>query len=132
MMTLLSGLAVLAVLAAIVGIARYNEDEALGWKLAVSFVGGALAVAVASKMLNSDKKQNNVVMVEKSPMQVAESMPLLSAVLADISFVPTLREKSPNLQVRNWLSIKTMLFYVKSIARRVDNHNGKCISVIVD
>jgi hypothetical protein len=95
MMTLLSGLAVLAVLAMIVGIARYNEDEALGWKLAVSFVGGALAVAVASKMLNSDKKQNNVVMVEKSPMQVAESMPLLSAVLADISFVPTLREKSP-------------------------------------
>ena len=95
MMTLLSGLAVLAVLAAIVGIARYNEDEALGWKLAISFVGGALAVTVASKMLNSDKKQNNVVMVEKSPMQVAESMPLLSAVLADISFVPTLREKSP-------------------------------------
>ena len=95
MMTLLTALAVFAVIGAIVGIARYNEDEALGWKLFVSFVGGALAVTVASKMLSSDKKQNNVVMVEKSPMQVAESMPLLSAVLADISFVPTLREKSP-------------------------------------
>ena len=94
-MTLLSGLAVLAVLAMIVGIARYNEDEALGWKLAISFVGGALAVTVASKMLSSDKKQNNVVMVEKSPMQVAESMPSLNAILADISFVPTMREKSP-------------------------------------
>ena len=95
MMTLLTALAVLAVIGAIIGIARYNEDEALGWKLFVSFVGGALAVTVASKMLSSDKKQNNIVMVEKSPMQVAESMPLLSAVLADISFVPTLREKSP-------------------------------------
>jgi hypothetical protein len=94
MMTL-SALAILAVIGAIVGIARYNEDEALGWKLLVSFVGGALAVTVACKMLSSDKKQNNVVMVEKSPMQVAESMPLLSAVLADISFVPTLWEKSP-------------------------------------
>ena len=94
MMTL-SALAFLAVIGVIVGIARYNEDEALGWKLFVSFVGGALAVTVACKMLNSDKKQNNVVMVEKSPMQVSESMPLLSAVLADISFVPTLREKSP-------------------------------------
>ena len=94
MMTL-SALAFLGIIGIIVGIARYNEDEALGWKLFVSFVGGALAVTVACKMLNGDKKQNNVVMVEKSPMQVAESMPLLSAVLADISFVPTLREKSP-------------------------------------
>lgn len=95
MMTLLTALAVFAVIGAIIGIARYNEDEALGWKLLVSFVGGALAVTVACKVLSSDKKQNNVVMVEKSPMQVAESMSLLSAVLADISFVPTLREKSP-------------------------------------
>lgn len=95
MMTLLTALAVFAVIGAIIGIARYNEDEALGWKLFVSFVGGALAVTVACKVLSSDKKQNNVVMVEKSPMQVAESMPLLSAVLADMSFVPTLREKSP-------------------------------------
>ena len=94
MMTL-SALAFLGIIGIIVGIARYNEDEALGWKLFVSFVGSAIAVTVVCKMLSSDKKQNNVVMVEKSPMQVAESMPLLSAVLADISFVPTLREKSP-------------------------------------
>ena len=84
-----------AVIAAIFGIARYNEDEKLFWKLLVSFVGGAMAVTVAHTVLSSDKKQNNVVMVEKSPMQVAESMPLLSAVLADISFVPPMREKSP-------------------------------------
>ena len=96
MMTLLSGLAFLGVvLAVIVGIARYNEDEALGWKLFVSFVGGALAVTVAKGICNSDKKQDKVVMIEKSPMQAAESMPSLDAILADISFVPTMREKSP-------------------------------------
>lgn len=96
MMTLLSGLAFLSVvLAVIVGIARYNEDDALGWKLLVSFVGGALAVTVAKGICNSNKKQDKVAMVEKSPMQVAESMPSLNAILADISFVPTMREKSP-------------------------------------
>ena len=95
-MTLLSGLAFLSVvLAVIVGIARYNEDDALGWKLVVSFVGGILAVTVAKGICNSDKKQDKVVMIEKSPMQAAESMPSLDAILADISFVPTMREKSP-------------------------------------
>lgn len=85
-----------AVIAIIFGIARYNEDEKLFWKLLVSFVGGAMAVTVAHTMLSSDKKQNKVAMIEKSPMQVAESMPSLNAILADISFVPTMREKSPN------------------------------------
>lgn len=84
-----------AIIAAIFGIARYNEDEKLLWKLLVSFVGGAMAVTVAHTVLTSDKKQNKVAMIEKSPMQVAESMPSLNAILADISFVPTMREKSP-------------------------------------
>ena len=94
-MTLLSGLAVLVVLAAIVGIARYNEDEALGWKLVVSFVGGMLAVTVASKMLSSNKKQNNVVMVEKAPMQALESMPTLYMSVVTDNSLATLGEKSP-------------------------------------
>lgn len=83
------------VMAAVFGIARYNEDEKLLWKLLVSFVGGAMAVTVAHAVLTSDKKQDKVAMIEKSPMQVAESMPSLDAILADISFVPTMREKSP-------------------------------------
>ena len=92
MMTLF---AIGAVIAAIFAIARYNEDEKLFWKLLVSFVGGAMAVTVAHTVLTSDKKQDKVAMIEKSPMQVAESMPSLNAILADISFVPTMREKSP-------------------------------------
>lgn len=92
MMTLF---AIGVVIAAIFGIARYNEDEKLLWKLLVSFVGGAMAVTVAHAVLTSDKKQDKVAMIEKSPMQVAESMPSLNAILADISFVPTMREKSP-------------------------------------
>lgn len=92
MMTLFT---IAVVMAAVFGIARYNEDEKLLWKLLVSFVGGAMAVTVAHAVLTSDKKQDKVAMIEKSPMQVAESMPSLDAILADISFVPTMREKSP-------------------------------------
>ena len=47
------------------------------------------------RRLNNDKKENKVVMIEKSPMQVQESMPLLCGVLADISLCATMREKSP-------------------------------------
>ena len=76
-------------------IARHEEDDKLFWKLFVSFIGAYAAVAIAMNVMHSDKKQDKVVMVEKSPMQVAESVPLLSAVLADTSLTPALREKSP-------------------------------------
>ena len=91
MMTLL---AFVSIIAAITAIARYNESEKLFWSLLVSFVGAYAAVNVAVNLLN-DKKEDKVVMIEKSPMQVQESMPLLSGVLADISLSATMREKSP-------------------------------------
>ena len=50
---------------------------------------------MAVNLLNTDKKSDKVVMIEKSPMQVQESMPLLCGVLADISLSATMREKSP-------------------------------------
>ena len=92
MMTLL---AFFFTIAAIIAIARYNENEKLLWSLLVSFIGTYAAVNVAVNLLNNDKKSDKVVMIEKSPMQVQESVPLLNGVLADISLSATMREKSP-------------------------------------
>ena len=91
MMTLLAFISIIGVITAI---ARYNESEKLFWSLLVSFVGAYAAVNVAVNLLN-DKKEDKVVMIEKSPMQVQESMSLLSGVLADTSLCATMREKSP-------------------------------------
>ena len=92
MMTLL---AFISIIGAITLIARYNESDKLFWSLLVSFVGAYAAVNVAVNLLNDDKKDDKVVMIEKSPMQVQESMPLLSGFLVDISLSATMREKSP-------------------------------------
>ena len=91
MMTLLAFISIIGVITAI---ARYNESEKLFWSLLVSFVGAYAAVNVAVNLLN-DKKEDKVVMIEKSPMQVLESVPLLTGVLADTSLLVTMREKSP-------------------------------------
>ena len=91
MMTLLAFISIIGVITAI---ARYNESEKLFWSLLVSFVGAYAAVNVAVNMLN-DKKEDKVVMIEKAPMQVLESVPLLTGVLADTSLLVTMREKSP-------------------------------------
>ena len=91
MMTLLAFISIIGVITAI---ARYNESEKLFWSLLVSFVGAYAAVNVAVNLLN-DKKEDKVVMIEKSPMQVQESVPLLVGVLADTSLCATMREKSP-------------------------------------
>ena len=96
-------LAFLFTLGAIVLIARYNENDDLLWKLAVSFIGAYAAVNVAVNLLNDDKKSDKVVMIEKSPMQVQESIPLLTGVLADISLSATMREKSPKLAGKDML-----------------------------
>ena len=90
-MTLLAFISIIGVITAI---ARYNESEKLFWSLLVSFVGAYAAVNVAVNLLN-DKKEDKVVMIEKSPMQVLESVPLLTGVLADTSLLVTMREKSP-------------------------------------
>jgi hypothetical protein len=91
MMTLLAFISIIGVITAI---ARYNESEKLFWSLLVSFVGAYAAVNVAVNLLN-DKKEDKVVMIEKAPMQVLESVPLLTGVLADTSLSATMREKSP-------------------------------------
>ena len=91
MMTLLAFISIIGVITAI---ARYNESEKLFWSLLVSFVGAYAAVNVAVNLLN-DKKEDKVVMIEKAPMQVLESVPLLTGVLADTSLSVTMREKSP-------------------------------------
>jgi hypothetical protein len=91
MMTLLAFISIIGVITAI---ARYNESEKLFWSLLVSFVGAYAAVNVAVNLLD-DKKEDKVVMIEKSPMQVQESMSLLCGVLADVSLCATMREKSP-------------------------------------
>ena len=90
-MTLLAFISIIGVITAI---ARYNESEKLFWSLLVSFVGAYAAVNVAVNLLN-DKKEDKVVMIEKAPMQVLESVPLLTGVLADTSLLVTMREKSP-------------------------------------
>lgn len=90
-MTLLAFISIIGVITAI---ARYNESEKLFWSLLVSFVGAYAAVNVAVNLLN-DKKEDKVVMIEKAPMQVLESVPLLTGVLADTSLSATMREKSP-------------------------------------
>ena len=93
MMTLF---AFLATVAAIVGIARYNEDDALFWKLFISLAGAYAAVAIALNVVNSDeKKQDKVVMIENAPTQVLGSMPSLNAILAGVSCSAAEREKSP-------------------------------------
>ena len=85
----------LAGIAAITLIARYNESESLFWKLFICYVGSWAAVNAAVEIINNDKKGDKVVMIEKAPMQVLESVPSLNAILADMSLAATTREKSP-------------------------------------
>jgi hypothetical protein len=91
MMTLLAFTVIIAV---IVAIARFNEDEKLFWQLLVSFVGAYAAVTAVNSLL-SDKKQNEVVMVEKAPMQALEGMPTLTMSVVTDNSLATRGEKSP-------------------------------------
>lgn len=91
MMTLLAFIATIGVISAI---ARYNESDKLFWQLLVSFVGAYAAVTVATKLLG-EEKQNEVVMIEKAPMQALESMPTLYASVVTDNSLATRGEKSP-------------------------------------
>jgi hypothetical protein len=88
----------LAGLATCVGIARYNEDDSLFWKLFISFVGAFTAATVVKTQLESEN-QEKVVKVEKAavPTQVLQSTPSVINFysLADVSQAATKREKSP-------------------------------------
>lgn len=88
----------LAGLATCIGIARYNEDDSLFWKLFISFVGAFTAATVVKTQLESEN-QEKVVKVEKAavPTQVLQSTPSIINFysLADVSQAVTKREKSP-------------------------------------
>ena len=93
MMTLL---ALLSGIAVIIAVSRYNESDNLFWKLLISFVGAYAAATVAVTVLNnSDNKKDEVVMIEKAPMQALESMPTLYASVVTDNSLATLGEKSP-------------------------------------
>ena len=79
---------------AIIGIARYNEDDNLFWKLLVSFVG-AYAAATFVYHMTEDKKQDKVVMIENAPMQVLSDVPTLDGLVTGMLFSASKREKSP-------------------------------------
>lgn len=90
----------LAGLATCIGIARYNEDDNLFWKLFISFVGAFTAATVVKTQLENEN-QEKVIMVDKAtvnPTQVPQSMSCINLydyTLADISRAATKREKSP-------------------------------------
>jgi len=89
----------LAGLATCIGIARYNEDDSLFWKLFISFVGAFTAATIVRTQLESEN-QEKVVKVEKAtvnPTQVLQSTPSIINFysLADVSNAATKREKSP-------------------------------------
>jgi hypothetical protein len=77
-----------------IAISRYNEDDALFWKLFIAFTG-SFAAATAYKATVDNEKQENVIVVNEAPTQVLQSMPCNFYTLADISFAATKREKSP-------------------------------------
>jgi hypothetical protein len=85
---------IIAVIAVITLIARYNEDDGLFWKLFIAFVG-AFAAGSAVKTMIADDNKEKVVMIEKAPTQVLQSTPCNAYSLADVSLAATKREKSP-------------------------------------
>ena len=85
----------LAGLAACIGAARYNEDDALFWKLFISFVGAFTAATVVDMTMDRKQEQGKVVMIDSMPTQVLESTPCMYCTLADVSLSATKREKSP-------------------------------------
>lgn len=77
-----------------IAISRYNEDDALFWKLFIAFTG-SFAAATAYKATVENENKEKVVIVNEAPTQVLQSMPCNFYTLADISLAATEREKSP-------------------------------------
>jgi hypothetical protein len=105
MMTLL---AFVATIAAIVGIARYNESDKLFWQLLIAFVGSYAAASVVYNIAE-DKKQDNVVMINEAPTQVLGTIPSLDEILAGNEFSATKREKSPKPVGKDSLVSQTVI-----------------------
>lgn len=85
----------LAGLATCIGVARYNRDDSLFWKLFISFTGAFVAGSIVSNTMSSEEKQDKVVMIDSMPTQVLESTPCVFATVTDVALSATLREKSP-------------------------------------
>lgn len=54
----------------IILVARYNEDDALFWKLSASLVGAFIAAYITLNILNSEEKQSDQDLTQVYPTQV--------------------------------------------------------------
>ena len=90
MMTLL---AFLATVIAIIGIARYNENEKLFWQLLIAFCG-SYAAAAAIYTLTDGNKNDKVVVIDKVPTQVLNDVPTLNGLVTGMSFSASKQTKS--------------------------------------
>lgn len=101
-------------------VARYNEDDSLFWKLAMSFIGAYAAGVIVSSAIKDDKhKKENVVVINSMPTQVLEGTPCALYTLADVALSATMREKSPKpvSKVNNCYDHSNLLSEVRSSAR---------------
>jgi len=85
-------IAFLATVIACIGIARYNEDDSLFWKLFLS-LAGTYAATTFVMSLTDDKEQNKVITVSEAPTQVQKSA-IAPFGIAGVSLPATHREKS--------------------------------------
>lgn len=81
-------------LAICIGVARYNEEDNLFWKLAVAFIG-SFAAATVVKTVMENNNQEKVVVVENAPTQALESTSCNFYTVTDVSLATPKREKSP-------------------------------------
>ena len=81
-------LLILLGLALIIGIARYNEDDKLFWKLFVCFVGGFVAACVAHFIISTNK-ESKVDLAQVNPTQVllTSSYHPTDCTLAEVLFI---------------------------------------------
>lgn len=91
MMTLL---AILATVAVIVAIARYNENDKLMWQLLIAFGGSYLAATAVHSFMDDKKESDKVVMIEKAPTQVLSDVPTLDGLVTGMSFSASKRTMS--------------------------------------
>lgn len=94
-------------------IARYNESNALFWKLFLSFILG-IAVASLVTKCNSNNEQNEEVLAQVSPMQVSDCMPSNALyLLADIDN-PMSTNESSNPVGKVQTSVTNENFFISS------------------
>lgn len=86
---------ILAGLAASILFARFNEDDSLFWKLAISFIGAYIAANVATTAINNGKEeQKNVVVIDSMPTQVLSDIPTLNSLVTTMFTSAPVVEKS--------------------------------------